>query len=249
MDEPRVYLITGNEEIRNRNFIMENLLYHQKLKGANPLLVNFIRGNHFFSEEAVKPDKKEKTIPAFNYYTDMNIAAVEYEHILSGLTHKNPDTWFQAESDFSSIYLFGELGKECMYLYKAIDHIVLLIKNEYETSSYLFNFINKLYDKMIDKNINIIISDIKNIEDAAMFYVKRRDEMKEMIDESLVFDFLGFVELDVKKIAFTRRKQKLYIRIFFEDAFHGNLKYINEKMKGLEYFKADTLFKTIADGA
>ncbi|MBN2533045.1 MAG: hypothetical protein JXB88_09140 [Spirochaetales bacterium] len=247
MNEPKIFLITGNEDLRNRNLFIENLLYHQKLKGENSLLINHVYGYFPFTEKLVKMDKKQKKCPVFDYYTDMEIPVINFKQLQSELKRKSIPDVFEMEHDFSNIFLFGELGKEYLHLYQCIDHIILIVKNEYETSSYVYNFINKLYEKLIDKSINIIISNIQKIEDAATLYLKLRDEMHEMIEGSLVIDFLGFLDMDVKKIAFTRRKKKLYIRIFFEDAFHGNIKYINQRLSGLEYFKVASLFKSIAE--
>lgn len=252
MEEPKIYLITGNEDIRNRNLFLENLTYHKKLKGENPLIINFVLGNQCFKD--VGSDKEKKTAQNNNkknkylqYHTDIDIPVIDYT-ALSFLCKKNKgEELFLSENDYDNIFIFGEPPQEMVPIFDCIDHITLLIKNDYETSSYLYNFINKLYERMIVKNISIIISDIKRIEDAGDLFIKLHSEMKEMIDQSLSFEFLGHFPLDIRKISFTRRINKIYIKLFFEDEFHGCLKYIDEKMHGQEYFKIKPLFKTLTE--
>ncbi len=82
-----------------------------------------------------------------------------------------------------------------------------IIKNDYESSSYLFDFINGLYDKMIEKNMCIIISGIKRVEDAARLFIKIRDEMKELIDSSLTFEFIGHLDLIISRITFAKKRK------------------------------------------
>ncbi|MBN1697886.1 MAG: hypothetical protein JW881_10270 [Spirochaetales bacterium] len=247
MKETKIYLVTGNEDLRNRNLFIENLLYQKALMGEKPLLIDLVVNNRCFIEEAIKEKNNTKNNDIFDYYTDMAIPSIPFEKLYSILKGKKSQEVIGRENDFSCIVMFGELLSELTYLYQCVDHIVLVVKNDYETSNYLYGFINKLYDKMIDKNINIVVSGIKRIEDAAMLFCKLRDEMKEMIDSTLVFDFLGFFDFDVKKISFIKRKRITYIKIFFEDDFHGNIKFINEKMEGLEYLKVSPLFKSIAE--
>jgi hypothetical protein len=247
MRETKIYLVTGNDELRNRNLFIENLLYHKSLMGEKSLLIDLIINNRCFVDEAVKNKNTTRNNELFAYHTDMKIPSVLFEKLHVELKGRKAQEIIKQENDFTSIILFGELLTDFTSLYQCVDHIILVVKNDYETSNYLFNFINKLYDKMIDKNINLIISGIKRIEDAAQLFCKLRDEMKEMIDSSLVFDFLGYLYFDIKKISIAKNKKKLYIKIFFEDDFHGSIKYINEKMHGLEYLKVNSLFKELAE--
>jgi hypothetical protein len=247
MEDSKVFLVTGNEDLRNKNLFLENLLYFKKRKQENPLLIDLIPGNVCFSMEAGKSGEKSKTQSRFEYFTDLDVPAITGEKLEAELKGKNSEELFAYEGAFSTTFILGAFPKESLQFYNCIDHIIFVIKNEYESSSYLFNFINNLYDQMIEKNMGILISGIKKIEDAAQLYVKLRDEMKGLIDASLSFDFMGSLEFDINKIAFAKKRKEPYLRIFEGDSLHGNIKYVNEKLLGLEYFKTESFFKAIAD--
>jgi hypothetical protein len=101
---------------------------------------------------------------------------------------------------------------------------------------------------MIEKDMSIVISGIKRVEDAARLFVKIRDEMKQMIDSSLTFDFIGHLDLVINRITFAKKRGSVYVKMFENDSFHGNIKYISEKLAGLEYStRTRPFFETVAD--
>jgi len=245
--DSKVFLVTGNEDMRNKNIFLENLLYYKKQKGESPLLIDLILKNNCFTGEPAKKENKPKTEGFFDYYTDILIPYINGERLVSELNGKNSKELIDIEQTFTSTFILGAFPQESKSFYDCIDHIVFIIKNEYESSSYLFNFINNLYDKMIEKNISIIISGTKKIEDAAQVFVKIRDEMKRMIDDSLTFDFIGSLSYDIPKITFARKKNEVYLKVFENDIFHGDIKFINDKLLGLEFYRLESFFKAIAE--
>ncbi len=248
----KVFLVAGNENLRNKDVFLESLLYHQKLKKESPLLVNVIPNHNCFSGKPAKPAGKSTLPDFFDYYTDLDIPCISRERLVEELRGNKREELIALENSFSSIYLLGVLPQRgnvfYSYLDKCIDHIIFIIKNDYESSSYLFDFINGLYDKMIEKDMCIIISGIKRVEDAARLFVKIRDEMKEMIDSSLNFDFIGYLDLVISKITFAKKRGSVYVNLFENDSFHGNIKYISEKLAGLEdSIGSQPFFQTIAN--
>jgi hypothetical protein len=247
MVESKVFLVTGNEDLRNKNLLIENLLYLEKKRQENPLLIDLIPGNSCFSMECGEAAGKSKVHSPFEYFTDLEIPRITGEKLSSELTGKNNEELFAYEEAFTNTFILGAFPKESLRYYNCIDHIIFVVKNDFESSSYLFNFINDLYDQMVQKNICLLISGIKRIEDAAGFFVRLREEMKNLIDTGLSFDFLGALDFDVNKIAFSRKRKEPYLKIFEGDSLQGNIKYIHEKLQGLEYFKTESFFKAIAD--
>jgi hypothetical protein len=245
--QSKVFLVTGNENLRNKDVFLETIVYHQKLKKENPFLINLIPNHNCFSGEPVKLDSKSALPDLFEYYTDLDIPCITGERLAAELKGKNSEELLTLGETFSNTFLFGAFPHESDQFYSCIDHIIFLIKNDYESSSYLFNFINGLYDKMIEKNMSIIISGIKRVEDAAQLFIKIRDEMKEMIDSSLTFDFLGHLDFNISRITFAKKRNEVYLKIFENDSFHGSIKYISEKLAGLEYFKTKSFFRAVAD--
>jgi hypothetical protein len=247
----KVFLVTGNENLRNKDVFLESLLYHQKLKKETPLLVDLIPNHNCFSGTPRKPDKKSPLPDFFDYYTDLDIPCISRERLIEELKGNKREELIALGSSFSSTFLLGVLPQESNRFFscldKCIDHIIFILKNDYESSSYLFDFINGLYDKMIEKNMCIVISGIKRVEDAARLFVKIRDEMKEMIDSTLTFDFIGHLDLIISRITFAKRRSAVYVKIFENDSFHGNIKYISEKLAGLEYSTStQPFFQTVA---
>src|SRR4030042_5224282 len=100
---------------------------------------------------------------------------------------------------------------------------------------------------MIEKNMTIVISGIKRVEDAAQLFIKIRDEMKEMIDSSLTFDYIGHLDLNIGRITFAKKRKEAYLKMFENDSFHGCIKYISERLAGLEYSKTKSFFRAVAD--
>jgi len=249
--QPRVFLVTGNETLTNKDVFLEALMYHQKLKHESPLLVDFIPHHRCFPGKPVKPDRKSALPRFFEYYTDLDIPCITREQLVAELQGENREELLALDESFSSIFILGVPPRESNPFYHClddcIDHIVFLIRNDFASSSYLFNFINELYEKMIEKNLSIIISGIKRVEDAARFFARIRDEMKEMIDASLAFDYLGHLDFDSSRITFAKRRNAAYLKLFRDDSFHGNIKYISEKLEGLERFRTKTFFRTLAD--
>jgi hypothetical protein len=245
--QSKVFLVTGNENLRNKDVFLETLVYHQKLKKENPFLINLIPNHNCFSGEPKKLDSKSALPGLFDYYTDLDIPCITGERLAVDLKGKNREKLLALGETFSNTFLFGAFPQESDRFYNCIDHIIFLIKNDYESSSYLFNFINGLYDKMIEKNMGIVISGIKRLEDAAQLFIKIRDEMKEMIDSGLTFDFIGHLDFNISRITFAKKRKEVYLKIFENDSFHGNVKYINEKLAGLEYFKTKSFFRAVAD--
>jgi hypothetical protein len=248
----KVYLVAGNENLRNKDIFLESLLFHQKQKKESPLLVNVIPNHNCFSGKPAKPDGKSTLPDFFDYHTDLGIPCISRERLIEELQGKRREELIALENSFTSIFLLGVLpqrgNKFYSYLDKCIDHIVFVIKNDYESSSYLFDFINGLYDNMIEKDMCIIISGIKRVEDAARLFVKLRDEMKEMIDSSLAFEFIGYLDLIISRITFAKKRGSVYVNLFENDSFHGNIKYISEKLAGLEdSIGTQPFFQTIAN--
>jgi hypothetical protein len=246
----KVFLVAGNENLRNKDVFLESLIYHQKLKKESPLLVNVMPNHNCFSGTPAKPDKKSPLPDFFDYYTDLAIPSISRERLIEELQGDRREELIALDNSFSNIFLLGVLPQRgsqfYSYLDTCIDHIIFIIKNDYESSSYLFDFINDLYDKMIEKDMCIIISGIKRVEDAARLFVRIRNEMKEMIDSSLTFDFIGYLDLIIGKITFAKRRGSVYVSLFENDAFHGNIKYISEKLTGLEYStRTQPFFRTI----
>ena len=246
MEESKVFLVTGNEDLRNKNLFLENLLYFEKKRQESPLLIDLIPGNSCFSMECAESGGKSKTRSPFEYFTELEIPRITGERLASELTGKDGEELFAYEDAFSNTFILGAFPKESLRFYNCIDHIVFVIKNDFESSSYLFNFINDLYDQMVQKNMCILISGIKRIEDAAGFFVKLRDEMKSLIDGGLSFDFLGALDFDLNRIAFSKKRQEPYLKIFEGDSMHGNIKYVHERLYGLEHFKTESFFKAVA---
>jgi hypothetical protein len=247
--QSKVFLVTGNEDIRNRNLLIENLLFYKKLKGEKPLLVNLIPNNNCFTAQPGNNGGKSKTRGLFNLNTVLEIPSVTGENLVKALKDKEREELLSQENECTSMFIFGTFPQEIAKYYGCIDHILLVIKNEYESSSYLFNYINSLYDKMIEKNLGIVVSGIKRIEDAARFYVRLRNEMRDMIDSSLSFDFIGSLDIDVNKIKFAAKRNEMYIGLFEDDSFHGNIKYINERLEGLEHFRTESFFRAITESS
>jgi hypothetical protein len=217
------------------------------MKKENPFLINLIPNHNCFSGEPEKHDGKSELPGFFDYYTELDIPCITGEKLAAELKGKNREELLALGEGFSNTFIFGALPQESDQFYSCIDHIVFLIKNDFESSSYLFNFINNLYDKMIEKNMSIIISGIKRVEDAAQLFIKIRNEMKEMIDSSLTFDFLGHLDFNISRITFAKKRKEIYLKIFENDSFHGSIKYISEKLAGLEYFKTKSFFRAVAD--
>jgi hypothetical protein len=245
--QSKVFLVTGNETLRNKDIFLENLMYHQRLKKENPFLIDLIPHHNCFSGEPKKLDGKSELPDFFDYYTDLDVPCITGERIAAELKGKHSEELLALGENFSSTFVFGAFPQESDQFYSCIDHIILLIRNDYESSSYLFNLINGLYDKMIEKNMGIIISGIRRLEDAAQLFIKIRDEMKEMIDSSLSFDFLGYLDFNISRITFAKKRNEVYLKVFENDSFHGNIKYISEKLAGLEYFKTKSFFRAVAD--
>jgi hypothetical protein len=248
----KVFLVAGNENLRNKDVFLESLMYHQKLKKENPLLVNVIPNHNCFSGKPEKPDRKSTLPDFFDYYTDLDIPCISRERLIEELKGNNRKEFIALGDSFSNVFLLGILPRQgsqfYSYLDRCIDHIIFIIKNDYESSSYLFDFINGLYDKMIEKDMSIVISGIKRVEDAARLFVRIRDEMKEMIDSSLTFEFLGHLDLVINRITFAKKRGSVYVKMFENDSFHGNIKYISEKLAGLEYStRTQPFFETVAD--
>lgn len=249
--QSKVFLVAGNENLRNKDVFLESLMYHQKLKKENPLLVNVIPNHNCFSGTPNKLNRKSALPDFFDYYTDLDIPCISRERLIEELKGNDREELIALGNSFSNIFLLGVLPRQGSqfynYLDKCIDHIVFIIKNDYESSSYLFDFINGLYDKMIEKDMCIIISGIKRVEDAARLFVRIRDEMKEMIDSSLTFDFIGHLDLVINKITFAKKRGSVYVKLFENDSFHGNIKYISEKFAGLEHSaRTQPFFQTVA---
>jgi hypothetical protein len=249
--QSKVFLVTGNESLRNKDVFLENLIYHQKLKKETPLLVNVIPNHNCFSGEPKKPDAKSELPDCFDYYTDLDIPCIPRERLIEELRGGNREKLLALNDSFSNVFILGVLPQEgnrfYSYLDSCIDYIIFILKNDYESSSYLFNFINSLYDKIIEKDMCIIISGIRRVEDAARLFIRIRDEMKEMIDSSLTFDFIGHLDFVISRITFANKRDSTYLKIFENDSFHGNIKYISEKLAGLDYIRTKSFFRAVAD--
>ncbi len=57
--QSKVFLVTGNENLRNKDVFLESLVYHQKLKKENPFLINVLPNHNCFSG---KPNKTRQEI-------------------------------------------------------------------------------------------------------------------------------------------------------------------------------------------
>jgi len=249
--QSKVFLVTGNENLRNKDVFLESLLYHQKLKKENPLLVNLMPNHGVFTGAPKKRDRKSPLPDFFDYYTDLDIPCITRERLAGELQGKNREELLALGDSFSTTILLGVPPHESNPFYHrlddCIDHIVFLIKNDYESSSYLFHVLNEQYEKIIEKNLGIIISGIRRVEDAARFFVEIRDEMRELIDASLAFDYLGHLEYNINRITFAKKRGSVYLKLFENDSFHGAIKYIDEKLEGMEHFRTKSFFRTLAD--
>ncbi len=244
MAKSRVHLVTGNEEINFKHLLLENLFYYKKFIKENPLLINSDENNSL----RMNHNKliKNSDIKSFDYYTKLGFTAIEMKELYYEL-QKNNTPFLEIENDFSDTFILGEVKVDDMEFFDLIDYVILIMKNNVESSSYLYNYLNKLLNKMIDKKIYIIVSNIKKIEEAVSFFIKLRNEMKKLIDVTFDLNFIGFADYDVKKIVYSKEREETLIESFFEDSFHGTIKFINEKLNSLEKpYKNETFFTSLS---
>jgi hypothetical protein len=243
MDFSRIFYILGNEDQRFINVFLENLLYQKKIKKQSPLLVFF--KEDCFTTESMKMDRENK-IKFFQYHTDRKISSISFERLQQCLSNKNSgETLFEEEKYISDIFIKNDLNSALM---KEVDYFVVCLKKETGASSYLFNLFKELQDNGITKPVNIIVFDDNSIENSIDFFVKIKKEIKSLLNPQNEISYTGFVSFDEEKLVYSMDKNETLIKSFFESSFHGQIKFIETKLDGLEKTSKETsLFKIISD--
>lgn len=242
-NDKKIFLITGNEEPLDFDLFLRSFTFNQKYSDKNPLIVNFNR-NCFHSEEnRFIGNNKNKYNKIFEYYTEHNIQTISIDKLLAILQKKSKYNFEEIENNFNYIYLnLGSIEGNYKKLFNIIDNYIVVLKAGNELSSYMFKLLMANKDNLENKYFNIIISNVKKIEDSARFFLKLKTEMQDLLDSSLNINFMGPLMIDKEKAGISQLLGRPNIKVFFEGAFHGNIKYLDNKLQGLSYNKQSGLF-------
>jgi hypothetical protein len=246
MSDKPVFLISGNEEIKYRNMFIENLVFHEKHKRENPLVIDqFASG---YTPGTIKKNNKNRIGKPFLLNSNLEFVSVPFYELYKEIKNtKSKMDVFSVEKGFTGYYWNGDIKLDHYKLYDLIDCIILLIRNSAASSSYLYSYLKKMLEQKIDKKIYVIVSGEKNIDDAADFFIKLRAEMLNMTCEHFDMNFAGNIFWDEYKENHSRGRKEVYIESFFEDSFHGEIKYVDELLSKVKIIgKKRSFFKELS---
>lgn len=125
--------------------------------------------------------------------------------------------------------------------YAAVDDIFFLCRPKPESTSTLFSLI-KRYAAAEGRypRFHVMVSGLPKIEDATLFFVSLRDEIRNIGDQHAEILFAGFCDIDFEKVDIARANRVHYREIFKGDSFYGQLLYSAKSLLGqLETVETD----------
>lgn len=228
MSMARVYLCTGNCEVRYMNIALENLLYEMRMKGKNPFLINI--NSQPFTSKPIKTKQREESIPYFEYYTGAEIPSIQYSTLISLITESRKRKLLVASGEsFSDIIIYGaSLPEE--NIYELSDELLLLIKKDVSSLSWVYNIAKRISEKKLDRQIQIVLIDPKSLEESATFFYNLRNELYSLSGQNIKISFDGFLNIDPDYITAAINSGKTLIEFVSGGQFHGLVTYILRNM-------------------
>ena len=224
MSNPRVYLCTGNEDAKYVNIVIENLLVELKTSGKTPLLISI--GKPPFSTGPLKTQQKESGLKYFDYYTGAKIPTIELSDLAQHLSDtKRRDFFISEESKLDEIYLYGASPRIDNMRIMA-DELILFIKRDASSSSWVYNVVKQLMDKNKDAGIDIVTTGVNHLEEAAIFFSNLREEIASLLGRSVKMAFSGFIKFNIDHLNAALSSGKTIIELFNGGQFHGMIRYI-----------------------
>ncbi len=245
MDD-KVYYITGNDSAINMNIIVENLLYQYKNIKNDILLIDL--NDKTFTSELIKINSKDKFLKSAEYYSKNKIPSITLQQLKSDLSSLKKDKpVISLENNFKNIFIYEKSLESNLELIKLSDEIIVILKKDANDINYVFKFLKNLINGQIEsKKINIIISNIQNIEDTVSFFSKVCSEIDSLLEDDFNFNYLGFINFDKERISLSLHRNEVFIQTFPESNFHGCIKFIIEKLSsGRADLRENSLFESI----
>lgn len=231
------FLITGNDEMMIDLFV-SNFAYHKALFKEKNIIINDssfnifnrIKKTNFKNNEKPSVKNNDKIIKIFDFYTELKLPLIDIENLISYLSDKNKKELLKEFNEKNSnIFIISDFNSIYTDLYEGLNDIIIIIKNDPAIVSNFFELIKKLYN--FNFNYYVIISNVKFIEDAVKIFLDLKKEITTLIPVNSSISFLGKLNIDIHKLYFSFKKEEIYIKIFKEDQFYGEIKFIEDKMK------------------
>jgi hypothetical protein len=225
MNTARVYLCTGNCETRFMNIAIENILYQTRINGKSPLLISL--ENPPFTSMPLKAKERGDTLPYFEYYTRAEIPSIQYSTLLSIINEsRKRKALIAAEEKLTDIFIYYATSLPHETIYELSDELILFIKKDVSSTSWVYNIAKKLPEKKLERMIHIVSIDSKSLEESAILFYNLRNELYSLMGQNLKLSFGGFLNIEFDYTNAAISSGKTLIEFAPGGRFHGLITYI-----------------------